>query len=420
MKNILYKNIKKVISYTAASFFRLITRKTRTFNPWDPPKKILILKTDHLGDLLMTTPLIRELHLRYPATQLDIIVKEASLNAVKNNYRLNNIYRLNTPWTANPGQKKDSIFKIISTIMYLKDQDYDYVLCLQDSLRTHILGALIGFRSIIGFTTPQTRGFMTVPITEKEYSNLHIVEKNLLCLDYIDKNNQFEKIKTSLPLNKEDYCLEYFTDAHKKKKYQKLSLSLPDNFIAVHPGAGTEKKMLLPQKTAKLCKMLMNEGFNIVLFGKSSIDKNACNEITQILNQHLNSTIISKDIISKNIRAKKIKAQGKLVNLIKIDPDLDETAFILSKASLLISHDTGTMHLAAALKTKNIAIFGPSDEKIWGPWNPKARVYAGPRNCPKNFYKICGASNTCPGLDCLNQADTEKIKALVIELISEQ
>lgn len=389
---------KKFLLYTLLSFLKPFFYRKKFFSPLSPPKKILLIKNDHLGDLLMITPLIRELCIRYPECSIDLLVKEASLPAVKNNYRLSNVICLNTPWTANPGQKRDNIFKIIETIIHLRNHDYDHIVCLQDSIQTQILALFSGHRSIIGYSNKFIKSPIYSNISENKFSSVNIVKKNLLICDLIDIENNFKKISNIAWLDQKEYPLEFFIDQTKTIAFEKLNNTLPDTYIALHPGAGSPNKMINPLKTAYICSQFIKKGYAVVLIGRGTLDK------------HAGKTIIEY-LFKKNLSPR--HGQVSFINLIEKNLALDETAFVIKKSALFISHDTGTMHLASALRAKTLAIFGPTDEKIWGPWNKNSEIFTGPRKC----NKICGASNVCPSRDCLNNIDEKALIRRALDIL---
>jgi ADP-heptose:LPS heptosyltransferase len=110
-----------------------------------------------------------------------------------------------------------------------------------------------------------------------------------------------------------------------------------------------------------------------------------------------------------------VVARDKFIDLTK-GTDLLTAYAALKHARLFIGNDSGTMHLAAAAGAPTLGLFGPSDERLYGPWGPRARVVRGPRDFAAIRAVDPGFSQAlCHMMDL----DVEKVVAAATELLAE-
>ena len=104
--------------------------------------------------------------------------------------------------------------------------------------------------------------------------------------------------------------------------------------------------------------------------------------------------------------------------------DFGQLAAVLSRCSLLISNDSGVMHVGAAVGTHVVAIFGPSNPKAWGPWDgiegKRTRVVRVELPCSPCLYvgHSVGRRYGCPGMTCLEAITPPMVLAAAEQLLS--
>ena len=185
-----------------------------------------------------------------------------------------------------------------------------------------------------------------------------------------------------------------------KSKNEAVSSWLKFNFkttkttkiIVVHASARWKFKTLPTYLWAKVIDRLIEKDFFVVLSGGPS-DREFNNNIFKLCKK--------KPLVSENF-------------------DLEMTASLINKADLLISIDSMALHMASALQTKVLAIFGPTDERVWGPWQTQHIVIALNDKDAMSFscrpcnLDGCGGSKSS---ECLNAIHEDKILNSVNKLI---
>jgi len=278
------------------------------------PKKILIIKNDFIGDLVLSIPFINNLENKYPNSQIDIIIRSFSEEIIKKNNNISNIIKLDTPWLS----RRDSIsYSKLLIFIFKNFRKYDIVYELTIDPRNILLGFFLSkFR--IGFIN---RGFGFL-LNKKYNRNLenHIVEENLRLLDIDSKSNLLN--------SNIDYLVDnnYFKNLNLKKKY-----------IVIHPGVSAQARNWGLDNFIELAKVLSKDNLIIVVEN--------------------NNNILSKfKSINKNIISIKTNSISELVTIIK-------------NSKLLIGLESLSIHLGATLDKNVIDIHsGTTPFWIMGPY----------------------------------------------------
>lgn len=162
--------------------------------------------------------------------------------------------------------------------------------------------------------------------------------------------------------------------------------------IVIHASARWKFKTLRSDLWVKIIDSLMKKNFFIILSGGP-------------FDQEFNNNLVY---------------ECKYPPLIAKDFDLEMTASLIKEADLLISIDSMVIHLASALQTKVLAIFGPTDDKVWGPWQTEHKIVAlNNLDAPSFSCRPCGLDG-CGGSkssQCLNAIHESKVLQFVNELI---
>jgi heptosyltransferase-2 len=333
-------------------------------------KRILIVQTAFIGDVVLITPLIRAVRQLYPLAVLDVMVVPEAAKLLENNPHIDNVI----PYA----KHSDSIF---SKRKILKSNSYDIAISPHSSARTHLLLWLSNIPRRIGFD----RGMLPWLLTDKieHPSDMHKINKNLILLKFLDP--QDFPMQTELFPSDEDVLT---ADKH-------LEVLGNKQLIAIAPGSIWETKCWLIESFTELAISLMNGGFGIVLIG-SEADRMKCYDI-------------QKKVLKANPYTSIINLAG--------STNLLESAAVIAKCSLMICNDSGALHIANAMQTNVFAMFGPTVQGIgYYPFREGDRVFEAELNC-----RPCGShgADECPlkHHNCMKLISPKSVYSAVLEYI---
>ncbi len=300
-------------------------------------KKILIIALSGAGDVLMSTPLIKELRLNYPKAEIDCLVMQGRVasDILSNNKDISRVIYFNF--------MKEGVIKSLSFCKKMRKESYDLSITVYPQARYaySVVSCLIGARRRIGFNYDSqsiklNRLFFTDTL-EENFSE-HVVMNNLKVLSLLGLRRKVKNPSLILNLGKSNinFANSFFT----KNKIKKA--------VAIHAGSGTTKNFILKRwskdKFAQTANILnKKKGYQIILLGGKD-------------EQELKDYIANQSNLTKN------------KEIFNLDTDILNTAAVIKKCRLLITNDTIMGHIAAAFGTKVVALFGLSEDKNTGPF----------------------------------------------------
>lgn len=272
--------------------------------------KILILQTAFLGDVILMTPLLRALKEIFPAARLDALLIPETAMILKYHPHVAGIL------TFNKRKIRNKIFSFIRLVFQIRKQRYDLAISIQSSWTSALLMRLGGVPNRLGFSR-QKLLTLSVPHT----SGLHKIQKILRLLEPLT-DKKFD-MQTEL----------FWSEAEEERARQIIETyrSSHVHIVGIAPGSIWNTKRWLKEYYAELVKRLEQENIQIILLGGR--DDHELGEF-----------------IKQGTRA--VNLAGSLTVL--------ESAALIAKLDLMITNDSAPLHIANAVKTDVIAIFGPT------------------------------------------------------------
>jgi ADP-heptose:LPS heptosyltransferase len=262
--------------------------------------KLLIIRFSSIGDIVLTTPVIRCLKKQLPGVELHYLVKPQFRAVVANNPYIDKIHLLQEDWQ--------------QMIDELKSEQFDYVIDLHHNVRTLRVKKALKVPSF-AYNKLNLEKLVFVKLKWNVMPPVHIVDR------YMDTVSAFG-------VKNDGEGLDYFISAEEEISDRDIPTSHQAGYIAIVIGASFKTKKLPVAKLRELCSRINHP---VILVGgpDDAVEAKAITEVDPI---------------------KIYNACGKF--------SLNESADIVRKSKLVIAHDTGLMHAAAAMKKPVIAIWG--------------------------------------------------------------
>ncbi|MBS1652372.1 MAG: glycosyltransferase family 9 protein [Bacteroidetes bacterium] len=320
------------------------------------PENILIIRFSSIGDIVLTSPVVRCIKQQKPNANVYFVTKKRFSVCVENNNYLKSVFTFDT-----------SINEIIGE---LKKINFDIIIDLHNNIRSRKLAFLLG-KKAIKFNKINTLKFFSVLLKSKKIlPKTHIVDR------FFDALKPIGVVNDGLGLD--------FFIAPNNEINVTTTFNFNDYYVLVAGGSYYTKQIPI-NKLNEIC-LLSNKPI-IVLGGKEDAEIGA--------------------ILEKNFSSKVISACGKF--------NLAQSASIIKQASVVITSDTGLMHIASALK-KPIASFWGNTIPEFGmsPYKPNShnKIFEvnnlNCRPCSKLGYKKCPKKH----FNCMNTIDVSPLKKM--------
>jgi heptosyltransferase-3 len=302
-----------------------------------PPRTVLVVLTRRIGDVLLSTPLIRSLKSAWPGTALDCLVFEGTQGVLSGNSDLRSIL------TVPPRPTRRQHLRLLMSIA----RRYDLALSPLTSDRPTLYAVLAGRRSVglalAGAKHAWKRALLTRWIYVAERTD-HAVVSAL----------QLARLLGIEPLPS---VIASWSPADERSVDAALPFPRSTRYAVLHVYPKFRYKQWTANGWSELAAWLVAQGQRIVVTGGGTPDE-----------------LDYAEALVRRFPPDTVNLCGKLT--------FPEVACLISRATLYVGPDTGTTHLAAATGTQTIALFGPSDPVRWGPWpaghvsldSPYARV----------------------------------------------
>lgn len=278
-------------------------------------KKILIVHTAFLGDVVLITPLIRETNNIFPSAMIDTLVIPQTKGVLLNNPHLRKIITFD--------KRNNKLKAFVQTVNKLRKQNYDLAILPHSSVTTIFLMLLSGIPRRIGFDRGIAANFLTMKVPYVNGENWHVTKKNLHLLSVFSRKE--------FNLQTEMYPSE--SDRKTAVSYLSQFTQTNQSVITIAPGSVHNTKKWPEKHYIELTRMLGEAGYNLIFIGSKS------------------EFILCESIIES--------AGVKALNLAGATSIL-ESAAIIQKSNLMVCNDSGAMHIANAVQTDVIAFFGPT------------------------------------------------------------
>jgi 3-deoxy-D-manno-octulosonic-acid transferase/heptosyltransferase-1 len=336
---------------------------------------ILIVKLSAIGDVIHTLPALNAIRKRYPDARITWLVEEDAAPLVKGHAALDRVLvskrkrwlkAILSPSCVN------NMREVCRFLKELRDTRYDLIIDFQGLLKSGILIALSRGRRKIGYGRGMEHMecsymFLNERVSPVDMDN-HALMRGMMLLDAI-----------GIPSNEIEYKLAVQDQDRTTLEALLMRHGISESrlLVAINPVAKWETKLWSNLKFAKLADSLIQQyGANVVFTGGSE-DRGTV-----------------QDIISA--------MEAKAANLAG-ETTLRTLASLYEKTDFLVSTDTGPMHIASAVGTPVVALFGPTAPWRTGPFGPDHQVIRVGTECSPCFKRQCSA------IRCMEEISVEQV-----------
>ena len=329
----------------------------------DTLHKTLIIRLSSVGDIVLSSLLTRVLRRRFPQAQIDFLVKSEFADLVRYNPHISRIIEF----------RRDGTLRDLRLLRRaIKAERYDRIIDIHDSLRSRYLTT--GRQGIVRLNKRRIARFLLVNFKIDAYAMFGgapgVAER------YLETMRDF-----GLSDDREGLDLFFPDTVRIAVEAMFRSARIPDEAmcIGICPSARHHTKMWLKDRFAEAAVSLATEqGAVLVLFGSSS-EKDRCRYIEEAVRQNSPGLTV-------------VNLAGMLTLL--------QTAAAMDRCSIILTNDSGLMHIAAARKRKVVAVFGPTVRQLgFFPFGTTSSVvehtglgcrpctYIGGPTCPRGHFK---------------------------------
>ena len=312
-------------------------------------RNILVIKLRYVGDVLLATPVLGALKDRFPDARITMAVNEGTEDVLRWNPDLDEVLVL----------RRGGLREELGLLLDLRRRTFDVVIDLTDGDRSAFLSRWTGAPTRIGFNREHRwRGALYTTVVA-ETPGLHRIERNLEALRPLGIEP-----KTAMP----GLRLSEAEERQASRLMREVGAMDDDGrgrrpLIMLHPGARYWFKSWPMERFAALADRLIDTYGCRVLIGGSDQDQAAAAGIADT-------------------------ARSTLINLAG-RADLLTFAAVVKQCALFIGNDNGAMHVAAAVGTPVVGLFGPSNPREWGARGERVAVLYKGLDCRACFHPTC-------------------------------
>jgi heptosyltransferase-2 len=338
-------------------------------------KRILIVRTDRIGDVLLSTPVIKALRVQYPQAYIAMMVSPYAKDIVEGNPYLDEVVIYDKD-----GRHKSWISSV-RFALGIKKKRFDLAVVLHPTNRVHLVTFFAGIPRRIGYD--RKLGFLLTDRIKhtKQYGEKHESEYNLDLLRCLDIYPQDRDL--FMPIRPE-------SEEQVEGLFKQKGIKESDGLLALHPGASCPSKIWPNERFAEVSDRLIdNYGFKVLIIAGPR------------------DMALAESVI-KHMRHPAVNLAGKT--------SVSQLASVLKRCRLFISNDSGPVHIASAVGTPVISIFGRNQKglspKRWGPLGIKDKVLHREVGCIE-----CLAHNCAKGFICLKAITVEDVLRLADSIL---
>jgi ADP-heptose:LPS heptosyltransferase len=362
------------------SAIRAAARPFRRRTPPAVPRRILLLRLERIGDLLMALPAIADVRAAAPDAEIDLAVGSWNAELAANLSGISRVITLDPSWLAR-GSAGLSLAAVLRAARHWRRSRYDLALNFEPDVRTNMVLAVSGAKWTAGYNTGGGGPLLDQSLEYRPSEHTTDNARRLVAT-----------VLRTVPADTSARILEIPVASQREADTLLVGARRP--VVAMHVAGGRAVKQWDPDNFGQVARSLVErQGGTIVLTG-------------------------SRDDAALVNRVKALLPFDRVVDASPAS-GLLTVAAVLQRCELMITGDTGPMHLASAVGTPIVAVFGPSDPARYAPRGPRDRIVRIDLPCaPCNRIRLPPARCTGTTPDCLALVTPEMVLAAAVSVLA--
>jgi heptosyltransferase-2/heptosyltransferase-3 len=357
--------------------------------PSAAPRHVLVIKPDHLGDVLLSTPALRLLRQQHPHAHITLLAGPWSARIVANNPAIDTLLMLPFPGFQRGAARRSPLqpyWLLLRFALLLRAGHFDTALLLRDD---HWWGAalalLAGIPRRVGYAVPECAPFLTDALPW--HPGEHVTRQALAVVQALRDPAELPELPdpTGIPLHFVPSAAAVEWAEH---WLTQQGIGAHERLVILHPGTGGAAKLWLPEHWAQVARSLLSQDdarhpLRLLLTGGPG-EEPLVQAIARLLDP-VPPTLVGAT-------------------------DIEQLAALLGRAALVMGVDSGPLHLAVSQGTPSLHLFGPSDAQRFGPWGDPSRhvvLRAGLWCSPCGVFSACPRHTDPP--ECMQQIATAEV-----------
>ncbi len=340
------------------------------------PNKTLIIRMSSIGDIVLTTPLIRTFKKKFPDGRLDFVIRKEFADLLRYNPYIDTLYEFNA---------QSGIVGLRRLAEQMQHTGYDLIIDAHNNLRSRFIRRRCKAKKIVRINKRIVPRFFLIKFKWKLYrDNVHVVDRYIEPVVQFGVHNDYQGLELHIPDTIREHVSRQFTGIKSVRK----------TIVALCPSAKHYTKRWLKEYYVELAEKLVR-------------DYNACIVILGGPEDHAYCEDLKRLIGGEHV----LNVAGEVTLL--------QSAAVLDHCDAVVTNDTGLMHIAAARKRNVVAVFGPTVRELgFFPYGNKSTViehtnlscrpcsHIGTHKCPKGHFR------------CMKEVSPGRVLAAVHQYIS--
>jgi len=301
--------------------------------------RVLMIRPDHFGDMLLMTPAIKALKRGRPELSIHVLCGPWCAELLENYEEADRVLTLPFPGFQRDGGVRGNPYKLaLQSARQLRRIGYDSALIMRpDHWWGALLATLAGIPQRIGYDLPGVSPFLTAA---RPLEHQHVVLQNLRLVEAMGLSCPSESIQLEFPLRPVDRDGIDATLAD-------LGIAGERRVVCIHPGSGAASKAWPPEKWARVADAVVNSTAAAIVFTGTAAEKAMIDDIVR-------------------------RMPGEAASLAGLT-NAGQLAALYRRSLAVLGVDSGALHMAAAVHKPTVTLFGPADPIEFAPWGEARR-----------------------------------------------